>query len=310
MAIWSEITKVFSESFDLYWNYTRMWFKHPVLESQFAIVIIVSIVVFLMEAFLPKKLNYQLIGRKGFFTDLIYVVFIDFVLMAIGFYAATSVVEMLFVKSLGKIGITLPLVQVDAWPVWLQFVVFYLMIDFAQWFGHYMMHRIGFLWQFHKIHHAQEQLGFASTRHFHWFEYCVLKPCMYVPLGIFGFSSKAFIIYYLWIGIFLVFLSHANIKIRWGILNYIIITPDNHFWHHSKNVPGKYGVNFASTLTIWDHLIGAFYLPKDKTPKLGVPEDDVPKGFFGQMLWPFKKIARRQSCSTQAEQDSNSKKKR
>lgn len=299
MSLWEEVKNNFVQNFELYYNYTRAWFKKPFIDSQFSIVLIVSFFVFLLEAILPKKKKYDLVGRKGFFTDLLYVLFIDFGLMVFGFYAATSVVELLFLKVIGKAGITVPIYDVTQWPVWIQFAVFYILMDFAQFIAHYLMHKSDFLWQFHRIHHAQKELGFASTRHFHWVEYLILKPCMYVPLGLLGFSGKDYVIYYMWIGIFLVFLSHANVKIKWGFLNYILITPDNHFWHHAKNIPLRTGVNFASTLMIWDHLFKTFYLPKDVEPQLGIPEDDIPSGFWGQMLSPFQRIFKRKTENLQ-----------
>jgi len=69
-------------------------------------------------------------------------------------------------------------------------------------------------------------------------------------------------------------------------LHRIVITPDNHYWHHAKNLPKPYGVNFASALCIWDHLFGTFHLPDDE-PELGIHNDDVPTDFLGQQLYPL-----------------------
>jgi len=168
--------------------------------------------------------------------------------------------------------------------------VFFVVIDFLQWGAHFVLHRSNFLWQFHKIHHAQEQLGFASTRHFHFGEYLVLKPAFWIPFALCGFKTADYVIWYVWIAYMLTFLSHCNIRINWGFLKYIFITPETHFWHHSRNIPGKYGVNYASSLAVWDLLFGFFYNPKDKEPVLGIPDNDVPESFWGQMAYPFKAI--------------------
>jgi sterol desaturase/sphingolipid hydroxylase (fatty acid hydroxylase superfamily) len=101
---------------------------------------------------------------------------------------------------------------------------------------------------------------------------------------------ELYVIYYVWIAYFLTFLSHTNIKVNFGFLNYIFITPQTHYWHHSRNIPGKYGVNYASALAIWDVLFGFFYNPKDKQPILGIPDNDVPDSFVGQMIYPFKRL--------------------
>jgi sterol desaturase/sphingolipid hydroxylase (fatty acid hydroxylase superfamily) len=154
------------------------------------------------------------------------------------------------------------------------------------------LHRVNFLWQFHKIHHAQETLGFASTRHFHLFEFFVLKPFLFIPMKLVGFSAVNYFLCHMWVGYFLTFYSHCNVRLSWGFLDYILITPQTHYWHHSKNIPGKYGVNFASILNIWDIIFRVFYYPKDKNtePELGVPDNNVPTTFLGQFFYPFRAI--------------------
>jgi sterol desaturase/sphingolipid hydroxylase (fatty acid hydroxylase superfamily) len=288
----SIIKQTFVDSSSAYWDYFIYQLQHPAWDNPFYIILCIYLLTFSIEVIFPKKENYPLIGRKGFKLDLLYLVFIDFVISAIGFYAITSVVEYLFLAAMGKVGLSVPIVNLDVLPVIVQFIIFFIVADFVQFFGHYMMHRSDFFWEFHKIHHAQEQLGFASTRHFHWMEYLVLKPLLWIPFGLLGYSAKYYVIFYLWIGYFFVFLSHCNVKINWGILKYIFITPDTHYWHHSRNVPKRYGVNFASVLNVWDWLFGTFYLPKDEKlkPHLGVHDQkEIPDTFMGQMIYPFKK---------------------
>ncbi len=291
-----EIKETFTSNFNNYLDSFFFLLKNPAWDNPFYIILCIYFITFSLEVILPKKEKYPLIERKGFKLDLIYLFFIDFVVMAIGFYAMVSVVEKLFLDSLHIIGISTPLFNVDTLPVFIQFVIFFILVDFVQFLGHYLLHRIDFLWEFHKIHHAQEHLGFASTRHFHWFEYLVFKPLLYIPFGLLGYGVKYYVAYYLWIGLFFTFLSHCNIKINWGFMNYIVINPDTHFWHHSKNTPGRFGVNFASVLNIWDLLFGTFYLPKDKKPQLGVHDiKEIPLGFFGQMIYPFKSLIRKKT---------------
>ncbi len=262
------------------WKYL---IQHPLFY-----LLLVYLATFFLELLLPKKINYGLVTRKGFWTDLLYVIFIDYAIMSLGLAAITAGVEFIVTRPLG---ISLPVYDLKgALSGPLGFIVFFLIVDFVQWFGHFLLHRVEWLWQFHKIHHAQETLGFASTRHFHWGEYLVLKPALWIPFGMLGYSSYEYVVYYLWIGYFLTFFSHCNINLKFGFLNYIFITPETHYWHHSRNIPRRYGVNYASSLAIWDVLFGSFYLPKDKEPVLGIPENDVPDSFMGQMIYPFKAL--------------------
>lgn len=287
------IKETFLSSFNAYQEYFFFMLKNPSFKNPFYIILSVYLLTFLLEVFLPKKENYPLLKRKGFKTDLIYLVFIDFGLSVIGFYAITKVVEYLFVSLIGYFGFTLPLVDVTSIPFFFQILLFLILVDFVQFIAHYLLHRFDFLWKFHKIHHAQEQLGFASTRHFHWFEYVVFKPLLFIPFSMLGYGAQEYVIYYLWFGYFFAFLSHCNIKVNWGILNYILINPDTHYWHHAKNTPGRFGVNFASVFNFWDLMFNTFYLPKNhkEKPQLGVHEQkEIPGNFLGQMAHPFKSV--------------------
>ena len=166
-------------------------------------------------------------------------------------------------------------------------------MDLFEWLAHYLMHRINFLWAFHKIHHAQEEIGVASAHHFHIAEYFVFKPLIYIPLSVIGYTATQYAVYTSLILAFLAFFTHANIKFRFGIFNYLINSPNTHIWHHAKNLPKEYpyGVNFASVLNIWDVLFGYYYLPEKRKPKLGVQDNKkMPKDFIGQFIYPFREV--------------------
>lgn len=291
------IIDVFAAGFEEYKIIFKYQISHPSLSNPFYMIPIICLVTFLMELYLPRKMDYDPVKRKGFALDLFYVVFIDFFLMVIGFYAFAKVAEYLFKSIFGSFGITDFLIFdiTQLHPV-AQFLIIFIVLDFVQWFGHFLLHRVDLLWNFHKIHHAQEELGFASTRHFHWVEFFVFKPFLYVPFILLNVPLSEFLIIYFWIGLSFTFFSHTNIKVNWRWFNKIFISPETHYWHHAMNLPEKrrYGVNFASVLTIWDHLFGYFYYPKDEEqlkPKLGVSDQKkIPSTFIGQMIQPFQAI--------------------
>jgi sterol desaturase/sphingolipid hydroxylase (fatty acid hydroxylase superfamily) len=287
-------------SFGEYWTYFTSSFDSPNVQNPLIYLFVVYIVAFTIEHIAPKRLNYPVVGRKGFWTDILYLVFMDFTIQVIGLYAVATAVEFFTLRLLSSAGIETPLINLhDALPLWARFVVFFVVIDFLQWLAHLLLHRSNFFWQFHKIHHAQETLGFASTRHFHFGEYLLLKPAFWIPFALCGFKAENYVIWYVWVAYMLTFLSHCNIRINWGFLKYIFITPETHYWHHSRNIPGRYGVNYASSLVIWDLLFGKFYNPQDKEPILGIPDNDVPDSFTGQMAYPFKAIFRMKSSPVQ-----------
>lgn len=309
------IAEVFVSSFETYKVYFSYMLHHPSWDNPFYIIPAICLLTFLLEAYLPKKMNYGLTTRKGFYLDLFYVIFFDYLILLIGFYAFTSSAEFLFKELLGLFGISNYIIwDINQVAFIFQFLIVFFLLDFLQFFGHYLLHRFDVLWKFHKIHHAQEELGFASTRHFHWVEYFIFKPLLFIPFMTLNFSVSEFIAIYLWIGYGFTFFSHCNVRVNWKWLNYILITPETHFWHHAKNLPSnhRYGVNFASTTTIWDHLFGFFYLPNDKklVPVLGVEDQKLmPKTFIGQMLHPFQEFFKKKKNNSKTIHHKNLKKK-
>lgn len=265
-----------------YWLFLQYSVNNPVKSNSLFVVIWLSILFLILEFILPKKMNYGVLTRKGFFTDFVYMFFYDFILVFPIVFGIDGIIKWM-------IGPFEPIYDITTLPFWGLIIVMFVLNDFVNWLGHLILHKVTFLWKFHKIHHAQKELGFGSTRHFHFMEYFVFRPLMFVPFNMLGVLPTEYLVFQIWVSYGMTFLSHANIKIPWGPFKYIFITPDTHYWHHAKNVASKHSVNYASILTLWDLLFGYFYLPKEdkKIPKLGLYNDSTPNGFFKQQIYPF-----------------------
>jgi lathosterol oxidase len=84
-------------------------------------------------------------------------------------------------------------------------------------------------------------------------------------------------------------LIHSNTRINFGILKYIIVTPQYHHWHHCE-APEYYGKNFATIFPFIDKMFGTYYLPGNEWPKsTGLNETNYPKGYIKQLMYPFMK---------------------
>jgi sterol desaturase/sphingolipid hydroxylase (fatty acid hydroxylase superfamily) len=119
----------------------------------------------------------------------------------------------------------------------------------------------------------------------------IFKPIIYIPFAMIGYSVADYFLFQITVQNVWGFFTHANIKVKWGFLNYIINTPETHAWHHAKNIPRRTGVNYASILNIWDLMFGFYYLPKNETPLLGVPDQkSMPTTFLKQVTHPFKVV--------------------
>jgi sterol desaturase/sphingolipid hydroxylase (fatty acid hydroxylase superfamily) len=77
--------------------------------------------------------------------------------------------------------------------------------------------------------------------------------------------------------------------VRLGPLRYLVVTPNFHHWHHSRDAEGLdrcYAAHFA----FWDHLFGtAVKTDRNKIwpDNYGVVGGYVPEGFWRQQLYPL-----------------------
>ncbi len=193
------------------------------------------------------------------------------------------------------IGITsksLALINISNWPMWGQLLIFFIVLDFVQWFTHVLLHRYPFLWQFHQVHHSVKEMGFAAHLRYHWMENILYKPLKTFGVMILGGfePEQAYIVHFL--AITIGHFNHSNIKLTWGPLNYVLNNPVMHLYHHVYALPeGKHGVNYGISLSLWDYIFKTNYIPEDSgTIELGFEGDEhFPKNFWNQIIYGFSK---------------------
>jgi sterol desaturase/sphingolipid hydroxylase (fatty acid hydroxylase superfamily) len=248
--------------------------------------------VFLLEIIVPWRKKQPII-RKGFWLDTFYIIFNFFLFSLIGYNALSNLGVELFNDLVGTWGWeNIVAIEVDTLPVWLQLFIMFLIADFVQWNVHRMLHRVPWLWQFHKVHHSVKQMGFAAQFRFNFMETIVYKTIQYIPLAMIGFGIEQFFVVHMF-SVFVGHLNHANLDWSYGKLGYVFNNPTMHIWHHSKTFPKEhpYGMNYGLTLSIWDYLFGTAYVPKNgRDIEIGFhDDDDFPKTFSSQIIYPFKK---------------------
>jgi len=171
-------------------------------------------------------------------------------------------------------------------PVWLQFVEAVVIADIGYYLAHKLLHTNPWLWKFHAVHHSIEQMDWLATVRVHPFDQIFTKTGQMIPLYFLGVTPETLGVYALFSAA-IAFFIHANFRVKFGVLRWVIATPEFHHWHHSQ-VPRVHNKNFAAQLPLLDWLFGTLYLPTRKMPhKYGVSEL-VPAGYLGQMLYPFR----------------------
>ena len=214
--------------------------------------------------------------------------FFIFAIMISGVYKLLGVIF----KDLGISTTSLTIINIAHWPQWVQLLIFFVVLDFVQWFTHVLLHKYPVLWQFHKVHHSVKEMGFAAHLRFHWMENILYKPLKTLGVMILGGfePEQAYIVHFAAIAIG--HFNHSNIKLTYGPLKYILNNPVMHLYHHAYTIPeGSYGVNFGISLSIWDYIFKTHYIPESSGKiELGFPGDEtLPKGFWGQLVYGFKK---------------------
>lgn len=274
-----------------YAHYLLNELLYPSWHNYFYWLLGLSLIVWLLEIIFPWRTQ-QAVVRKDFWLDGFYMFFNFFLFSLIGYNAISNVGVQLFNDALAAMGLQNSIaISIAQWPAWAQYVLLFVLADFIQWNTHRWLHKSPWLWQFHKVHHSVEEMGFAAHLRFHWMETIIYKTIQYIPLAMIGYSLTDFFAVHI-ISVAIGHLNHSNINIGYGPLQYIFNNPRMHIWHHAKQQPtGSAGVNFGISLSIWDYLFKTAYLPTDgRDTPLGFEQSETfPKTFWQQMLYPFKK---------------------
>jgi lathosterol oxidase len=223
--------------------------------------------------------------RPEWRTDLAYFfvshVLVQFVLIAVT--ASTSTIAALAAFPTVKAGI-------QSLPLWVQFLLAVLAADLAQAVLHRAYHKIPVLWRFHAVHHSSRNMDWLAGSRVHIVEILLTRSAVLLPLVALGFAPEAVNAYVILVGIQAV-LAHANLRLNFGWLEYLLVTPRYHHWHHARD-PAYEDANYAIHLPLVDMLMGTFRRP----PSLQWPQEygvmqleSVPRGFWPQTWMPLRR---------------------
>ena len=180
---------------------------------------------------------------------------------------------------------------VGALPGWAQFLLAVFVADLAQATLHRAYHRISTLWKFHAVHHSSRDLDWLAGSRVHFVETVLTRSIVLLPLLVLGFSTPVVNAYVILVGLQAV-VAHANIGVSFGWLEYVIVLPRYHHWHHARHID-YWDRNYAIHLPLVDMLMGSFKLPRDGSwpEEYGVLKlETVPQGIVAQHLMPFRSL--------------------
>jgi sterol desaturase/sphingolipid hydroxylase (fatty acid hydroxylase superfamily) len=176
-------------------------------------------------------------------------------------------------------------------PVWIELLLALVVLDFmAQYWAHYVLHRIKWMWRLHVVHHSDTKVDATTGARLHPGDYAVRELFALGALAITGASLAYYVVYRL-ATIFFTFLTHANVAPpRWldASLSLVFVTPNMHKFHHHFERPWT-DTNFGGILSIWDRIFGTFVYgdPAEVRYGVDVADPDRDEDVAHQFKLPF-----------------------
>jgi sterol desaturase/sphingolipid hydroxylase (fatty acid hydroxylase superfamily) len=186
-------------------------------------------------------------------------------------------------------------------PEWCRIVVGAVVSDFLDWVHHFVRHKVPACWWFHSVHHAQRTTNAWTAERIHMVEYFVKTGIRFVPVAALGVTTPGIAAYALAVAWY-TRLYHANIRSNFGVLRFVLVTPQSHRIHHSER-PEHRDTNFGVVLCVWDRLFGTQSPDDQSYPETGIADATFPqerrwadalslRAFLAQQLYPFRLAGR------------------
>ena len=199
--------RIFLDGYGGYASYVWYEVTHPSWGNYFYWLIAISLFFMALEWIRPWRKE-QGKFRKDFWLDAFYMFFNFFLFSLIIYNAASDVIVNFFNYYINQfIGVDLKALNLMySWPMWTILLVGFFVRDFVQWWTHRLLHKSERLWEFHKVHHSVQEMGFAAHLRYHWMETLVYRTIEYIPLALLGIGLYDFFI----IHIFTLAVGHYN----------------------------------------------------------------------------------------------------
>ena len=246
--------------------------------------------VILVTVFVPLErvfaVHPQKILRKGIIVDLCY------------YFLSSLLPAVLLSVPIGLVAWTVHraapesfLAATAALPIWARVLAGLVAGDVGYYWGHRLSHEIPFLWDFHAIHHSAEEIDFLVNTRAHPIDMVFGRFCALVPLYVLGLAGPVGAegtvvpVVVTLIGTVWGFFIHANLRWRFGLLEYLIATPAFHHWHHTRT--GHINRNYSAVMPWLDRLFGTYHLPLNQWPAEYGIKAKLPDTLVGQLAYPL-----------------------
>lgn len=240
-----------------------------------------------LEALFPRR--QRLFPRQGrWLTHLGITVIGSLALRILGPFTAIATAIWASGKGLGLFNLT-------DWPLWIEIILAFIVLDFAIYLQHIISHRVPLFWRLHKVHHTDRDLDASSAVRFHPIEIILSMLYKCAIVLIIGPAAVAVLIFEIILNASAIF-NHANLKLPIAVdkvLRLFIVTPDMHRVHHSV-IENETNKNFGFNFSIWDRLFKTYKAQPEgghDSMKIGLSEHQSvnPSHFWWILKLPFAK---------------------
>lgn len=144
-----------------------------------------------------------------------------------------------------------------SWPG--QFALGILGLDLFTYIAHVTMHKLGWMWRFHRMHHSDNLVDVTTAFREHPGETFWRIGWHVAAVLVFGTPAWV-LVAYLTLSAFNAQLEHANISLPERLdswLRLLFVTPNMHKMHHSRYQP-ETDSNYSNLFSVWDRLGGTY----------------------------------------------------
>ncbi|MDH3858537.1 MAG: sterol desaturase family protein [Gammaproteobacteria bacterium] len=144
-------------------------------------------------------------------------------------------------------------------PLWLEVSAAVVLLDFAIYLQHRLMHLVPILWRLHRVHHADLDFDLTTGSRFHTIEIIVSMLFKWLVIILLGPALIAVLVFEIVLNGMAIF-NHANVGLPRAVdrlVRCFLVTPDMHRVHHSVLVR-ETNSNYGFNLSIWDRVFRTY----------------------------------------------------
>ncbi len=159
----------------------------------------------------------------------------------------------------------------DFLPWGVRLILILVALDFSNFVGHWLGHKVSFLWRFHSVHHLDNHLDATTGFRVHAVEKIFFLPGKFAIVFALG-AGTADLAMIETIGLCHAIFHHANIRLPerfedW--LSVFLTTPSSHRVHHHAELPYT-DSNYGFIFSFWDRAFGTLRVNRMSRPIFGV----------------------------------------